>query len=707
MNWFKNLKIKAKLLVSFLLVSFITGVVGYIGVLKLKQADDSDTFLYEKNTVPIAIISDLRTDFQKQRVNTLEAIINAKDPVKQAEAIKQIQERDAAIKLNIPEYEKTYIDENDKKQFEEFKAAWNEYLPKREALIALSNQNQDQALANLRGDFDASITKVQDLLYKINDLNGKSAKERSDSNTVEADSASRTMIIFMVVGVLLAVIIGWLLAGYFSKAVNKVKDRMKQLESVCITNLGNGLMGMSKGNLSLKVEKATNNLEVKTKDEIGEMTEVFNSMLSKAQAGIDAYEGVRAKINMLTAELQQLIEDSKNGLLDNRGDVTKFEGAYNGIVNGMNEMLDAVILPVQDGAKVLEVMATGDFTQRVTAEYKGQHKMIKQSINNLGDSVGSILREVSEAVQATASASNQISSSTEEMSAGAQEQSAQTTEVAGAVEEMTKTIFETTKNSGQASDAAKNAGNIAKEGGKVVGETIDGMNKIAEVVQRSADTVQVLGKRSDEIGEIVQVIDDIADQTNLLALNAAIEAARAGEQGRGFAVVADEVRKLAERTTKATKEIATMIRQIQKDTEGAVVSMQQGTEEVEKGKALAEKAGQSLKEIITGAQDVVDMSTQVAAASEEQSSAAEQISKNIESISSVTQQSAAGVQQIAKAAEDLNRLTDNLQNLVSQFKINESDNVLKSNFEVKNISHKDNGSHTQLAVRKNGKLIHS
>jgi methyl-accepting chemotaxis protein len=195
------------------------------------------------------------------------------------------------------------------------------------------------------------------------------------------------------------------------------------------------------------------------------------------------------------------------------------------------------------------------------------------------------------------------------------------------------------------------------------------MNKIAEVVKRSASTVQKLGQSSEQIGEIIQVIDDIADQTNLLALNAAIEAARAGEQGRGFAVVADEVRKLAERTTKATKEIAAMIKEIQRDTIGAVSSMEEGTSEVEKGKHLADKAGQSLEQIIEGAGKVADIVSQVAAASEQQSSASEQISKNIEAISSVTQQSAAGVQQIARAAEDLNRLTNNLESLVSKFKI--------------------------------------
>ena len=172
-------------------------------------------------------------------------------------------------------------------------------------------------------------------------------------------------------------------------------------------------------------------------------------------------------------------------------------------------------------------------------------------------------------------------------------------------------------------------------------------------MSRVADTVKQLGKSSNHIGEIIQVIDDIADQTNLLALNAAIEAARAGEMGRGFAVVADEVRKLAERTTKATKEIAGMIKQIQYDTKGAVQSIEEGTKEVEKGKEMANKAGESLKEIIKASNKVVDEVNRVASASEEQSTTAEQISRSIETISGVSNESTAGIQLIAKAAQDL------------------------------------------------------
>jgi len=362
----------------------------------------------------------------------------------------------------------------------------------------------------------------------------------------------------------------------------------------------------------------------------------------------------------------------------------------------VNATLDAVVKPVQEGSATLAVMATGDMTARMTGDYHGDLRLIKESINRVGESLEEALQKVSSAVGATASASSQISSSTEEMAAGAQEQTSQAGEVASAVEEMTKTILENSKNASVAAETAKQARVSAEQGGKVVDDTVQGMRRIAEVVNKSAETVKELGKSSDQIGEIISVIDDIADQTNLLALNAAIEAARAGEQGRGFAVVADEVRKLAERTTKATKEIAEMIKKIQTDTAGAVHSMEEGTQEVERGIAFADKAGTSLKEIVGVSQKLTDMVTQIAAASEEQSSASEQISKNVEGISKVTGETAQGTQQIARAAEDLNRLTNNLQELVGEFKVGKSSGTTET---------RSRAVKSGVAVKANGSLV--
>jgi methyl-accepting chemotaxis protein len=387
----------------------------------------------------------------------------------------------------------------------------------------------------------------------------------------------------------------------------------------------------------------------------------FNALKGNLNTCIDA-------VNKLVVDAKMLSDAAVEGKLSVRASAERHKGDFRKIVEGFNGTLDAVIRPVSDGARVLEAMGKGDLATRVDGVYVGDHQLIKDSINRVGESLSRALGEVSEAVNATASASSQISSSTEEMAAGAQEQASQTSEVAGAMEQMTRTILANSKNASTTAETARRAKESAQQGGEVVEQTVAGMRRIAEVVHRSAKTVKELGRSSDQIGEIISVIDDIADQTNLLALNAAIEAARAGDQGRGFAVVADEVRKLAERTTKATKEIAGMIKKIQTDTAGAVESMDRGTAEVEGGIQLADKAGQSLQEIVRVSQKVMEMVQQIAEASEEQSSSAEQISRNIEAISAVTQQTGAGTQQIARAAEDLNRLTDNLAGLIRQFR---------------------------------------
>jgi methyl-accepting chemotaxis protein len=195
------------------------------------------------------------------------------------------------------------------------------------------------------------------------------------------------------------------------------------------------------------------------------------------------------------------------------------------------------------------------------------------------------------------------------------------------------------------------------------------MSQIAERVHESSQTVESLGVRSDQIGAIIGTIEDIADQTNLLALNAAIEAARAGEQGRGFAVVADEVRALAERTTRATREIDGMIKAIQSETREAVIAMEQGVEQVASGTGEAEKSGQALQEILQQINDVSMQINQVATAAEEQTATTGEISGNMMQITDVVRRTSQGASESAVAAAQLNGSADELQRLVRQFKL--------------------------------------
>ena len=343
--------------------------------------------------------------------------------------------------------------------------------------------------------------------------------------------------------------------------------------------------------------------------------------------------------------------------------------------------------------------STGDLTVHLQPE-KDDDDMGKMfnGFNEAVQKLHEMVIDVQESVSATASASAEISSATEQLAAGAQEQSSQSAEVASAVEQMTSTILETSSNTQSAAEAAREAGDKAKEGVKRVVETKDGMQKIVESAQSTSDIIHSLTKNADQIGNIASVINDIADQTNLLALNAAIEAARAGEQGRGFAVVADEVRKLAERTTKATKEIAETIKGIQLQVKQAEVSMGDSKVVVERGMTLTDQVSEVLEQILRSSSKVSEMVEQVASASEEQSSTAEQISRSIESINSVSQQSAASTSQIAATAEDLNRLTEGLQNMISVFKVT-GERMRINQGKVKSLS---DGNYS---VRSNGKLL--
>jgi methyl-accepting chemotaxis protein len=327
------------------------------------------------------------------------------------------------------------------------------------------------------------------------------------------------------------------------------------------------------------------------------------------------------------------------------------------------------LAPLKDLALKAELIANGDLSVEFHTVSNDEVGQLTESLKIMVDNLQRIIRQVGDAGSAIVSASTELTASTEQMATGTREQSDQTKFVATAMEDMSKMIIENSTNAGVLNETAKTAKDAAVHGGKVVEESILGMHRIASVVKASTETTRILGASSNQIGQIISVIDDIADQTNLLALNAAIEAARAGEQGRGFAVVADEVRKLAERTTKATKEIAVMIKRIQNDTLQAISSMEQGTREVDQGIQQVDAAGNSLSEIVQLSLKVTDMVSHIAEANMRQAMSSKDITQNIEGISNVARETATGVSQIARTAEDLDRLTLNLQQLTNTFKL--------------------------------------
>jgi methyl-accepting chemotaxis protein len=325
--------------------------------------------------------------------------------------------------------------------------------------------------------------------------------------------------------------------------------------------------------------------------------------------------------------------------------------------------------PLREKVLFAEAVAAGDLTHTLQVDRNDEIGSLARALNTMSEKLRGVINKMVDTSNTVSAAANQLSGASLQMATGTEEVASQTATVAVASEQMSATANEIAKNCVRAAESAKQANDTAVHGEGVVEETITVMSRISLRVNESSQTVETLGSRSEQIGEIIGTIEDIADQTNLLALNAAIEAARAGEQGRGFAVVADEVRALAERTTKATREIGAMIKAIQEETKGAVSAMVDGVREVETGTSEAAKSGDSLKEILNQINSVAMEVSQIASAAEEQTATIGEISSNIHQITDVVQETARGAQESAEAARQLAGMAQELQELAGHFKL--------------------------------------
>ncbi len=335
-------------------------------------------------------------------------------------------------------------------------------------------------------------------------------------------------------------------------------------------------------------------------------------------------------------------------------------------------MMRSILRPIGRLSTAMHSVADGTGDLRTKLHVGGDRSEIGQlaeNFNNFLACVNGMVLKIEEMATDLGASADQISSSAAEGLRATQHQNENLRKMLDGVNDMCTSAGQIAESSRKANDAAKRTGEMAGQGDKDVAQTIEGMGRIDTTVSDGARSVGKLGERSREIGQIIAVINDIADQTNLLALNAAIEAARAGEHGRGFAVVADEVRKLAERTTAATEEVAKSIREIQADTTNAVSCIEAGTSKVASGVELASSAGKALEQIVAGSEGLGAMVRAIAAAAEQQTTTSTQISNSVVSINAATREAAEGAQQSSRAAADLSAQAESLQKLVARFKV--------------------------------------
>ncbi|EJM10514.1 methyl-accepting chemotaxis protein [Pseudomonas sp. GM21] len=328
-----------------------------------------------------------------------------------------------------------------------------------------------------------------------------------------------------------------------------------------------------------------------------------------------------------------------------------------------------IVIPLSQTLKVAERVAAGDLTHNLTSKRRDELGQLQRAMQSMILGLRELIGGISDGVTQIANAAEELSAVTEQTSAGVNSQKVETDQVATAMNEMTATVQEVARNAEEASEAAVAADQQAREGDKVVGEAIAQIERLALEVGNSTAAMGDLKRESDKIGSVLDVIKSVAQQTNLLALNAAIEAARAGEAGRGFAVVADEVRSLAQRTQKSTEEIEELIVGLQTGTQQVATIMDNSRALTDSSVELTRRAGGSLESITRTVSAIQTMNQQIAAAAEQQTAVAEEINRSVLNVRDVSEQTSAASEETAASSVELARLGTQLQMLVGRFKV--------------------------------------
>ncbi|XKV49110.1 methyl-accepting chemotaxis protein [Pseudomonas sp. nanlin1] len=328
-----------------------------------------------------------------------------------------------------------------------------------------------------------------------------------------------------------------------------------------------------------------------------------------------------------------------------------------------------IVGPLRETLVVVDRVASGDLSQNLSIDRRDELGQLQQSMQRMTVNLRGLIGGISDGVTQIASAAEELSAVTEQTSAGVNAQKVETDQVATAMNEMAATVQEVARNAEEASEAALVADQQAREGDAVVNEAIAQIERLAAEVVNSSDAMGHLKQESDKIGGVLDVIKSVAQQTNLLALNAAIEAARAGEAGRGFAVVADEVRSLAQRTQQSTEEIETLIAALQNGTQKVTSVMDSSRSLTDSSVALTRKAGGSLANITRTVSTIQSMNQQIAAAAEQQSAVAEEINRSVINVRDISEQTSAASEETASSSVELARLGTHLQNLVGKFRV--------------------------------------
>ncbi len=603
--------LRNKLLAAFGVVLALLVVVGWVGLGQAAAIDARVEDMYSQEVLGLENLDDLKSAAYRIRGDLLEYIL-ADTEEGRARLKGEIAEQQKRIEEKIQLYRQTRLSDEEEALLAAFEEPWKRYSDQIEQVFQWVEAGDLEAAETLaRKEMVDEFRTAREAVNKLMDYSVERAALRRE-NARHAYASERTLIIGLIVGaVLIGLAISIFMARSIANAAKRMAQAVQQVAQVDLTNLAAATAAMADGDLTRSVSIQTQNIEIKSSDEIGDLGQAFNLMIERLQETGNAFNKTMANLRRQIGKVQE--------------NASLVASASQQITAASEQSAEAV----QQVAMTIQQVADGVSQQAQSAA----------DITSQVDQMSSAVGGVAEGAQDQARSVESISRSIAEM-----------TTVADRVAESAQSI---------AADAGR-VTDTAEASAQTVMQTVEAIQLIRETVAEVSDKVQQMQEYSTQIGVIVETIDDIAEQTNLLALNAAIEAARAGEQGRGFAVVADEVRKLAERSGQATKEIAQLIQSVQQGTGAVTEAMRRTLEQVESGVDLAGMAGRALEDILEAIRGVTGEIQEVAAKSQELTGINQELMSAAESVSAVVEENTAATEELAASADEIGRAIESI-----------------------------------------------